>query len=711
MHEVIICEKPKSSEKIAGALFPDAERKKYRKVSYWEYREGNKRVTIVSAVGHLYSLRPRKPGDEHFFDLEWAPLPEIDKKKNYVKDYLNVIKKFAAGADRYIHACDYDIEGTLIGFNAIRYGCGRDALQKTVRMKFSTLTGEEIRSAYENPIELDCGQVDSGAARHILDFIFGVNISRSLMKSVKEATSRFIKLSAGRVQTPTLAILVEREKEIREFEPLPYWIIQAELESGIVAESRRGKIFQRPLVDEVLERCGGSDASVRSVKVRDTVRKPPVPFDLGSLQSEAYRVFGFSPKKTQTIAQNLYTEGYTSYPRTSSQKLPESIGYRKILDRLSEDPRFGEHIEGLSEPLKPHEGKKVDDAHPAIHPTGLLPSDLSGDERKIYDLIVHRFISVFGEDAVLQTMRVDLEIGGEEFSFSRKRVSKRGWMDSYPYTRIEDEVFPDISRGDVMGVVEVSAIEKETKPPARYNEASLIRELEKRGLGTKSTRADIIAKLYDRKYIEGKKIRVSPLGENIIDTLTKYCEKITSEELTRQFERELEEIMEGKISRDRVVDEAIEEVKSILSDIERNMKDIGRELYRAYQDSRVVGECPECGRNLVIKYSSRNKSTFVGCSGYPDCRTVYSLPRGASVLKSRCERCGLPMISYGRPRQRACLDPACGKKKSEGEEIVGKCPECGSDLIKRSGRYGEFVGCKGFPRCRFTCSVDDVPGA
>jgi len=709
MHEVIICEKPKSSEKIARALFPDAERKKHGKVSYWEYEGDGKRVTVVSAVGHLYSLKPENPRAEHFFDLEWVPIHEIDKKKAYVRDYLNVIKKFASDADRYIHACDYDIEGTLIGFNALKYGCGDEALERARRMKFSTLTRDEIREAYENPIEIDYRQVDSGAARHILDFIFGVNISRSLMKSVKEATDRFIKLSAGRVQTPTLAILVEREKEIREFEPVPYWIIKALLEPDLVAESSRGRIFQKETVKEILEKCRGADASVKSVRIKETIRKPPVPFDLGTLQSEAYRAFGFSPKKTQTIAQNLYTEGYTSYPRTSSQKLPESIGYDKILGELSKNSEFKKHIDKLKRPLKPHEGKKEDEAHPAIHPTGVIPTKLSKDDKRIYDLIVHRFISVFGDDAILETMKTELEIEDEKFTFSRRRVSRRGWMSSYPYTKIEDDVFPDLKEGDIINVREIVAEEKKTKPPARYNEASLIRELEKRGLGTKSTRADIIAKLYDRKYIEGRKIHVSPLGENLIDTLTKYCEKITNEELTRQFERELEEIMRGGVTRDRVIEEAIEEVKSILMDIDRNMKEIGRDLYRAYQDSRVVGECPECGKNLVIKYSPKNKSTFVGCSGYPDCRVVYSLPRGASILKTPCEKCGLPMISFGKPRQRACLNPKCGKKEIKGEEIVGKCPECGSDLIKRSGRYGEFVGCKGFPKCRFTCSVDDCP--
>ncbi|GAB6055731.1 DNA topoisomerase I [Methanobacterium movens] len=707
MHEVIICEKPKSSEKIAQALSPHAEKKTYKKVAYWEFEEEGKKTTVLSAVGHLYSLKPLNSKNEHFFDLEWIPLYDIDKKKSYVKDYVNAIKKFGKGADIFIHACDYDIEGTLIGYNALKYICGDKSVENALRMKFSTLTKEDVLNAYHKPIDLDFNQVDSGIARHVLDFIFGVNISKALMKSVRESTSRFIKLSAGRVQTPTLSILVDREKEIREFVPVPYWMIKALLEEGIVADNKKGKIWDKKEAEAVLSNCKGNDAVVDHIKLLNTTKKPPFPFDLGSLQSEAYGVFGFSPKRTQQIAQNLYTEGYTSYPRTSSQKLPKSIGYEGILEKLSKDSAFKKQINKLPTPLKPNEGKKKDEAHPSIHPTGVLPKKLSTDDRKLYELIVYRFISVFGEDATLETMKTELKIGEEDFLFRRKRISYMGWLEHYPFRKVENDEFPDIKKGDRLKVKKIRSEEKETKPPARYNEASLIRELEKRGLGTKSTRADIIAILYDRKYIYGKQITVNQLGENIIDTLREYSPQITSEELTRQFENELQEIMAAEITKENVIDDAKKEVISILEDVEKSKLKIGQKIYDAYQESRIVGEC-KCKGNLVLKYSPRNKSTFVGCSNYPDCKATYSLPRGASVLKTTCEKCSLPLISFGKPRQRACLDPKCGQDGKETKpEVVGKCPECGKELLKRSGRYGEFIGCSGFPKCRFTQSLEE----
>ncbi len=710
MHEVIICEKPKASEKISAALSKNAVKKSYKKVPYYEFEENGKKTTVLTAVGHLYSLSPKDRKQKKLFDVEWVPLYEKDKKKKYVKNYVDAIKKFSKDADRFVHACDYDIEGTLIGYNALKYACGEKSLNNAVRMKFSTLTEEDLIEAYEHPLEIDFKQVDSGIARHVLDFFFGVNMSKYLTDSVMKATKRYIQLSAGRVQTPTLSILVDREKEISKFVPVPYWLIKADLDvSGvdeiITADHKKGKIMERKAADAILSECEGKDALVSGVDLKKTKKTPPVPFDLGSLQSEAYAVFGFSPRKTQQIAQNLYTEGYTSYPRTSSQKLPKSIGYDKILKKLSYNSAFGKQISKLKKPYKPNEGKKTDEAHPAIHPTGLLPKEISTDYRKIYELITYRFISVFGEDALLETMKTRLEIGKEEFSFSKKRMAKMGWMEHYPFKKVDNDEFPNITEGETIDVKEVRAEDKETKPPARYNQASLIRELEKRGLGTKSTRANIIDILYNRKYVEGKKIVVNELGEHLIDTLKKYSSKITSEELTREFEEKMEGIMEGNTKKGEVIKEAEVEVASILDDIESNKLKIGEELYAAYRESRVVGKC-KCGHNLILIDSPRGGS-FVGCSGYPDCKSTYSLPRGANILKTTCEKCGLPMISFGKPRQRACLDPKCGKEgKEPTNEVVGKCPECGSNLIKRSGRYGEFIGCSGFPKCRFTQSIE-----
>ncbi len=704
MHEVIICEKPKASEKISTALPGKVVKKNYKRITYYEVENNGKKTTVLAAVGHLYSLAPKNRKKKKF-DLEWVPIYEKDKTKKYTKNYVDAIKKLSKDADKFIHACDYDIEGTLIGYNALKYACGSESLDNTVRMKFSTLTDEDILEAYQNPISLDINQVDSGIARHVLDFIFGVNISKYLTDAVMKSTKRYIQLSAGRVQTPTLSILVDREKEISKFIPEPYWIIKAYLDGEIVADHKKGKIFKRSDAEEILADCQNKDAMVAKIELRKSKKIPPFPFDLGSLQSEAYSLFSFSPKKTQQIAQNLYAEGYTSYPRTSSQKLPKSIGYDKILEKLTGNAAFRKAISKLKKPFKPREGKKKDEAHPSIHPTGVIPKKLGRDYQKLYELIVYRFISVFGEDALVETMKTNLEIGKQPFNFTRKRTAKLGWQEQYPFRSVENDEFPNIKEGDKLKG-EVKDEEKETKPPARYNQASLIRELEKRGLGTKSTRANIISILYDRKYVEGKKIEVNVLGEQLIDTLVKYSQKITSEELTREFETKLDDIQKGKSQKEKIIEEAKTEINSILDDIDENKLVIGEELYKAYRESMIVGEC-KCGNNLILISSPRG-DPFVGCSGYPECKSTYSLPRGAIILKSTCEKCGLPLISFGKPRQRACLDPKCGKDGQEpSNEVVGECPECGNELIKRSGRYGEFIGCKGFPKCRYTKSIEE----
>ena len=712
MHEVIICEKPSSAEKIAKALSPSAKKKVYnKKVKYWELTRDSKDITVLSGVGHLYSLIPKEARYRVSFNLHWVPSYEASKASSFTKNYLRAIKKFGKDADAYIHACDYDVEGTLIGYNALKYACGADSLKKASRMKFSTLTKKDIIEAYENRIDIDMHQVDNGIARHILDYYFGMNISIALSDSVRKTKHRFLKLSVGRVQTPTLSILVNREKEIREFVPEPYWNIKAILDfEDIEIKHVAGNIFDRELAEEIFDKCNGKDAVVDEIEISNSRTKPPVPFNLSGLQAEAYSVFGFSPKRTQIAAQNLYSAGYTSYPRTSSQKLPESLGFESIFKQLSANHEFKKHIDQLPSRLKPNNGKKEDAAHPPIHPTGILPTKLNSDEQKIYNLIVYRFIAVFFDAAKFETMKTTLDIEGEKFKFSRRRVTYKGWMEHYPFKKIDNERFPDVKEGDIMSVKELISEEKETKPPARYNQASLIKELEKKNLGTKATRADIIDKLYDRKYIEGSKIEVNTLGEDLIDTLDTYCKNLTSEKLTRSLEIKLEDINTDKTTKDSVVSEGEKEVKEILIDIDKNIKGIGSKLYEAYQASNIVGEC-SCGGKLVKR--SGSYGDFVGCTNYPDCKVTYSLPVNANVIKKTCDKCGLPMIvaGKGKNRREMCLDPNCGKENNQprgNREVVGKCPKCGKDLLKRSGRFGEFVGCSGFPRCKFTCSLDEL---
>lgn len=698
VNEVIICEKPQAAEKIANSLSSSTKKKKYKNVPYWEIKKTDKKILVVPAVGHLYTLAPSNKKKDYFFDLEWTPVYLVDKKRKYIKNYIDAIKKLGKKADRYIHACDYDIEGTLIGYNVLRYCIGKKSLKKSLRMKFSTLTKRDIRKAYENLTSIDYGQVNGGITRHFLDFLFGVNISRALMNSIQNSTKKFVKLSAGRVQTPTLSILVDREREIKKFKPKTYWVIEAKTKF-FTAKFKEQKIFDKNKALKIVKECKNKNAIVKSVKITKKYRNPPVPFDLTTLQSEAYRLFGFSPRKTQSLAQNLYLGGYISYPRTSSQKLPPSIDYEKIFEGLSKNPKFERYISKLSKPFKPYEGKKTDEAHPAIHPTGVMPKNLNEDESKLYELIVHRFIAVFADKAKIANLRGVLSINDYEFIFNKQKIIKEGWMSFYPYTSVKNEEFPEIKEGDKLKIEKIIKEEKKTKPPARYTAASLIKEMEVRGLGTKSTRAEIISALYDRKYIEGRKIKVKPLGIKIINILKKYCKKITSEKLTREFEKKIKRIIKGEINKENVITEAKNEVKDILNSIEDKQKEIGEELYNAYKKSKIIGKC-KCGGNLIIRYSQKYKKRFVGCSNYPACKVTYSLPKNAIILESKCKRCGLPLISYGNPRRVACLNPKCGKKIDE-EKIVGKCPKCGNDLIIKSGRYGKFVGCKGFPKCKY----------
>ena len=269
MNEVIICEKPSSAEKIAKALSPSAKKKVYnKKVKYWELERDSKNITVLSGVGHLYSLIPKDAKYRVSFNLHWVPSYEASKASSFTKNYLRAIKKFGKDADSYIHACDYDVEGTLIGYNALKFACGEDSLKKASRMKFSTLTKKDIIDAYENRIDIDMHQVDNGIARHILDYYFGMNISIALSDSVRKTKHRFLKLSVGRVQTPTLSILVNREKEIRDFVPEPYWVIKALLDfENIEIKHVAGNIFDRQLAEEIFNKCNGKDAVVDKIEI------------------------------------------------------------------------------------------------------------------------------------------------------------------------------------------------------------------------------------------------------------------------------------------------------------------------------------------------------------------------------------------------------------------------------------------------------------
>ena len=708
MVTLIIAEKPNVARKIAYALAEGKPvRKTIGKVSYYEFTRDGKKIIVAPAVGHLFSLAPKtKTYGYPIFDIEWVPVYVAEKGKSYAKDYIKALATLAKRADEFVVACDYDTEGEVIGYTALKYACGVDP-SKAKRMKFSALTKKDLLKAWYNlEPTINFGMADAGIARHVLDWYWGVNLSRALTSAIKRASGKWMVLSTGRVQGPTLKFLVEREKEIQNFKPTPYWVIKMLLEKNgeqYTAVYEKERILDENEAKRIVEEAKKGPAFVEKVEVKQQKRNPPVPFDLGTLQREAYSAFGYSPKKTLELAQKLYEKGYTSYPRTSSQKLPKNLNFRSILQNLAKLPEYKPFAHELlgKERLKPVEGKKDDPAHPAIYPTGELPKpgELTKDEQNLYDLVVRRFLALFMEPAVREIMKVIIDSNGHRFILSGARTVKEGWLKVYgKYVKFDEVILPPFKEGEPVKVIQIKREKKKTKPPARYSPAAVIKKMEDLGIGTKATRAQILETLYQRGYIEGKrKIKVTPLGMRVVEALEKNVPDIVSVELTRAFEEKMEEIMAGKAKRDEVIEESKEGLIKILKVFKEKEMDIGRILMEttgtgvtapetasnsaglggdAGKNGRtskksasgekraplVVGKCPKCGGDLVVRYNRKTGKRFVGCSNWPNCNVTYPLLQRGEIIPTNKTCCnGAPVVKIREKGKEyeICVDMNC----------------------------------------------------
>ncbi|MBD3310188.1 DNA topoisomerase I [Candidatus Woesearchaeota archaeon] len=732
MTEMIITEKPKTATKIANALADGKPiREKKNGVPYYKVTHGNKDLLVACAVGHLYSLAEKKDKKKGMrfpvFDITWVPSSEVSKTSKFSKKYLTALKSLAKQCDDFTVACDYDIEGEVIGLNIVRYACKQEDAR---RMKFSTLTKPDLVKAYENiSPHLDWGQAYAGETRHKLDWFYGINISRALMTAIKNA-GMFKILSTGRVQGPALKIVVDREKEIKAFKPVPFWQIQLlgdTKEKDIEAWHVQDKFWEKKKADNAMENVRGADkGKVAEIEKKQFRQKTPTPFDLTSMQIEAYRLFKIKPKDALSIAQNLYTDGYISYPRTSSQKLPKEIGYQKILKDLSRQEKYKELCYNLlGTKLEPNEGKKSDPAHPAIYPTGTSPKKMDARSAKVYDLIVRRFMATFGKPAMRETVHISIDVNSELFGAKGTRTVDKGWHVYYgPYVKIEEQQMPAVVRGDEVNVKEINFLDKETQPPKRYTEASIIKELEKRNLGTKATRAQIVDTLQQRSYITGVPIEATELGIKVESNLETYVPKIVDEELTMNFEMQMEEIREGKKTEEEVLSKAKEVLTKILDEFKQHQEKIGEGLARTFKETRAVmetvGKCPNCKEGMLMIRKGKF-GRFVACDKYPECKTTFKLPATGMVKPTdkTCEHCGHPMILMIRKRkkpQEVCINPDCPSKlppKDKLEEMEGSpCPKCKEGkLVLRKSVYGAFFGCNRFPKCHYTQKMeqDDKP--
>ncbi|MCK5626109.1 DNA topoisomerase I, partial [Candidatus Bathyarchaeota archaeon] len=449
---------------------------------------------------------------------------------------------------------------SLIAYTILKYAIGANSLKIAERMKFSTLTTSDLIEAYQNrQSALDFSLIEAGQTRHELDWLFGINLTRALTLSLQHVKWNRNIISTGRVQGPALKLLVDREREIRSFVPLPYWIIQAKTQidkKQYPLVYSIPKVFVQKQAKQIVSECKGKTGTVTDINIKKINLSPPYPFDLGTLQSEAFRVFHFTPKQTLNIAESLYLKALISYPRTSSQKLPKSLQIPQILKQIKIQEKYFALAQKILKlgPRNPQQGIKDDPAHPAIHPTGKPPLRLSSQETKLYDLIVKRFLSTMAEPAQKETIQADLSINIHIFFLKGVKTLFLGWTEIYyPYYTAADIYLPSLHIGDQLPIISISSPKTYTKPPPRYNPGTILRELERLNLGTKATRADIIDRLYQRKYVKEIPAKVSKIGLAVIDVLESYCQDILSSEMTRELENQMCQIQDKKSKRSKVI--------------------------------------------------------------------------------------------------------------------------------------------------------------
>jgi len=687
---LIVAEKPDAALHIADALSVSgpAKRIHIEGVPIFEVNQNIGRILVCSALGHLYVVAEEKPrGHAAYpvYDFVWKPKYLVERGQKRQERWIHAIVKASKECGRFISACDLDLEGSLIGYMILKYACdGAD--RRAGRMKFSTLTPADLRDAYERASpELDFPLAFAGMCRHEVDWLFGINLSRALTQSAHKLSGHYTTLSTGRVQGPTLRFLVEREYEIETFVPTPYWTLKASVEIDgkmLPVEYENPCIGTKSEAEIVVRACAGKTGRIEKLESNLYDLAPPTPFDLPSLQNEAYRHFGLSPSISLGIAERLYLDQAISYPRTSSQKLPPSIGYENIVRSLGQIGYGPESRELLSAgKLVPHEGSRADAAHPAIYPTGRKPERmLQGKERELFDLVVRRFLATFGRVARRRSEKATINIEDYRFLLYGSTLTEKGWTALYrPYAKFEDITIPPLRVGQAVQVHGMRLEEKYTHPPPRYNPSSILRKMEEAGIGTKATRAEIIETLYKRGYVTGQSMVTTQLGFRITEILTSFCPRVVDVTFTRELEAQMEEIERGNQRREKVVKETIEYLKPIIETLKSREKEIGTELTDIISEMQEASTtlfvpCPKCGSRLRIVRNPRTKKRFIGCSGKWKRNCTYSLPLPQlgrlKLLPKRCTNCGFQLIQVSAKSRRPLI--SCSRCYAEKRRLSAK---------------------------------------
>ncbi|MEW5937502.1 MAG: DNA topoisomerase I [Candidatus Thermoplasmatota archaeon] len=672
MPTLVIAEKNDAAKRIASILSErDFKQFSIDHVPVYHFERNGIEHYTVGLRGHILSLDyPKRFARWHSEDLAalvWAE-PE---RKVAVKHIASALETLAGRCSSVIIATDYDREGELIGVEALWIFLRKTPDAEVKRAKFSAFTKSEVEEAFASLTEVDHALAKAAEARQLIDLAWGAALTRFMSLATGQYGRDF--LSVGRVQSPTLALIVKREKEIEGFVPKPYWELVAELSNAgaLTAKHEKGVFWDKPAVDDLLSKLtGAKEAVVRSVEIEERREHPPSPFNTTLFLSEASRL-GISAPAAMAIAEKLYIAGHISYPRTDNTVYPPSLRIEAVLRELERSP-FKAEVSRLLKDRRPYptRGKVEATDHPPIYPVSAASKKaVKGDAWRIYELVVRRFLATLAPDAVVEDTHVRIEIAGEVFTAQGRRHLSKGWYDYYPYYSPRETHLPPVSVSEVLRVLKIWAEEGETKPPRRFTHGTLVQEMERLGLGTKSTRHEILQKLFERRYVEGGALRATKSGIAVAEALGEGAEQITKPMMTARLEEEMTKIAEGKKDMEGVVAESQQMLSSALAALESRRGEISESVRTALYEQKMLGKCPRCGGDLLVRISKKGKR-FVGCSRYPHCDVTYPLPQRGLVVPTTevCAHCAAPIIKLvnkGRRPRRLCLNMECGEDRGK----------------------------------------------
>jgi DNA topoisomerase-1 len=623
---------------------------------------------VLSSYGHVRDLPKSELGIDTEHEFTPSYIVPLKAKKN-----VTALKKEAAKADTIILATDEDREGEAIAWHLakaldLEKLAKKNKNLKIQRIVFHEITKPAILRALEHPRQIEQHLVDAQQARRVLDRLVGYKLSPVLWKRYYRG------LSAGRVQSVATRLIVEREREIEAFIPEEYWTIIASMETDpvIAAQlaSRDGKVLDKfdintkEKADRVLLDLDGAVYTVTAVDRTESTRMPHAPFTTSTLQQEANRRLRYSSKQTMMFAQGLYEAGYITYMRTDSVTLSEeALG--KAAEFIS--TQYGQNYHERRK-FKT-KSKSAQEAHEAIRPTDptrtpeSMASSLTPQQAKLYDLIWRRFLASQMAKAVFDAATIDVQAKQYGFRANGSVLKFDGYLKVYP-SAFEDNVLPSVAVGDILALQTLTPEQHFTKPPARYNEASLIKTLEKEGIGRPSTYAAIISTIVARKYVEKDRSRYfhpTEIGGQVNDFLVEQFPRIVDITFTSHMEDELDEIARGERQWVPVIREFY---KPLAEDIAEKMKQAQAKKESEIEQTDKL--CDKCGSPMVVKRGRFGK--FIACSNFPECKNIFKEP----------------------------------KSTAEPEKVGRICPEDGGELIYRDGRFGRFIACVNFPKCKHT---------